>query len=134
MAASRDVSIGHIVRDLLRREVNRYANAKTSNRTDERLVAALQALLARDLAEATSWADLDSRLARHGFRMKPAGGGLTLNKRPCGTRICKASELGFAYRTFVERFQAGMPGHPHGGLDVVPLPAEPGFDVIERYN
>ena len=116
LAAGQDVSLGHLVRELLKKEITRQLSAKTSNRTDERLVAALQALLARDMAEATSWSNLSYRLARHGYGIAPAGGGIILIRRPCGTRVCKASELGFAYRTLVKRFRAGLPGHPHGTL------------------
>ena len=47
---------------------------------------------------------------------RAVGGGLVLFKSSCGTRICKGSELGFAYKTFVERFGIGMPGHPKGDL------------------
>lgn len=118
VAAEQDVTIGHLVRQLLKKEVDRRLNAKTSNRTDERLVAALQALLARDMAEALSWQDLAERLRRHGYELRPAGGGLTLHKCSCGTRVCKASELGFAYRSLVKRFEAAMPGHPHGALNL----------------
>ena len=120
VAAAQDVTIGHLVRHLLAKEVERRLNPKTSNRADEGLLAALQALLAKDMAEATGWDDLAERLARHGYELRPAGGGIVLHKKSCGTRVCKGSELGFAYRTLVQRFQTGMPGHPHCGLDVVP--------------
>lgn len=112
VAAAQDVTIGHLVRALLKKEVDRRLRAKTSSRTDERLVAALQALLARDMAEALGWQDLADRLRRHGYELWPAGGGLTLHKSSCGTRVCKASELGFAYRTLVTRFETAMPGIP----------------------
>ena len=136
VAAARDVTIGHLVRELLKKEVDRRLNAKTPNRADETLVAALQALLAKDMAEAKGWLDLSLRLARHGYELRPAGGGLTLHKISCGTRVCKASELGFAYRTLVKRFRSAMPGHPQGalGLSFASQPAveETEFDVIER--
>lgn len=116
VASAQDVTIGHLVRQLLKKEVERRLNPKTSNRADEGLVAALQALLAQDMALAGGWDDLSDRLARHGYALRPAGGGLTLHKISCGTRVCKGSELGFAYRTLVKRFRAAMPGHPHGTL------------------
>lgn len=118
VASEQDVSIGHLVRQLLSKEINRRLNPKTSNRTDEGLLAALQALLARDMAEASNWDDLALRLQFHGYELRPAGGGIVLHKRPSGTRVCKGSELGFAYRTLVQRFGKGMPGHPHGALDI----------------
>ena len=116
VASAQDVTIGHLVRQLLAKEVDRRLNAKTPKRADEGLVAALQALLARDMAEADGWDDLEARLAPHGYELRPAGGGVTLHKTSCGTRVCKGSELGFAYRTLVRRFGAGMPGHPQGNL------------------
>lgn len=135
VAAEQDVTIGHLVRHLLKREVDRRLRGKRSVQVDETLLAALQALLARDMAEASGWEDLAVRLARHGYALRPAGGGLTLHKTSCDTRVCKASELGFAYRTLVKRFGAGMPGHPHGALNFVfnadTSGAEGDFDVIE---
>jgi hypothetical protein len=142
LAVREDISVGQLVRGLLRREIDRKLNPKTSNRADEGLVAALQALLATQMALAEGWSDLAFRLAEEGYELRPAGGGLTLHKRPCGTRLCKASELGFAYRALVKRFRAGMPGHPHGSLDLVferpvrrqvdlPLEGDDIFEVID---
>ncbi|MFK7834622.1 MAG: hypothetical protein AB8B60_00245 [Sulfitobacter sp.] len=118
VASGQDVTIGHLVRVLLAKEVDRRLNPKTPMRADEALLAALQALLARDMAEAMGWADLAARLRPHGYDLRPSGGGITLHKISCGTRVCKGSELGFAYRTLVERFRAAMPGHPRGTLDL----------------
>ena len=55
VALARDVTIGHLVRQLLAREVDRRLKPKTSSRADEGLVAALQALLAQDMALAGGW-------------------------------------------------------------------------------
>lgn len=134
VAAAQDVTIGHLVRQLLKKEVDRRLRAKTSNnRPDERLIAALQALLVRDMAEACSWSDLAVRLRRQGYDLRPAGGGLTLHKTSCSTRVCKASELGFAYRTLVARFQRGMPDHPQDALNLISgADRRPPFEVIER--
>jgi len=142
VAEQQDITIGHLVRDLLSKEVNRRLNPKTPNRADEGVVTALQALLAREMALARNWADLSLRLADAGYELRPMGGGLTVHKRPCGSRLCKASELGFPYRTLVNRFRAGMPGHPHGTLNLVfdrlpskqealPLEGDAEFDVID---
>lgn len=129
VAAAQDVTIGHLVRQLLAKEVNRRLNPKTSNRADEGLVAAIQALLARDLAEADGWDNLAERLCQHGYELRPAGGGLALFKTSCGTRVCKASELGFAYRTLVARFGTSMPGHPHQ-LPEIEVKAPPAAPVL----
>ena len=127
VATARDVTIGHMVRQLLKREVDRQLSAKKSEATDERLLAALQALLARDMAQATGWDDLASRLRPHGYDLRPASGGVVLYKTSCGTRVCKGSEIGFSYSTLVKRFGCHMPNHSHdrsrralmpaGGLD-----------------
>jgi len=142
VAEQQDITVGHLVRQLLRKEVERRLDPKTPNRADEGLVAALQALLARQMALAQNWADLSLHLADAGYELRPAGGGLTLHKRPCGTRLCKASEIGFPYRALVKRFRAGMPGHPHGTLNLVfdrmpvtqpclPLEGDAEFNVID---
>lgn len=131
LAARKDVTVGQIVRDLLAQEMRKPRAAKTSDRTDEQLLASLQTLLASDMARATSWQDLADRLAKLGYDLRPAGGGLTLHRCSCGTRMCKASELGFAYGTLVRRFGVGMPGHPHGAL-VTRQEDKPDFTLIEQ--
>ncbi|MFC6636364.1 hypothetical protein GV827_09605 [Sulfitobacter sp. JBTF-M27] len=62
VASGQDVTIGHLVRVLLAKEVERRLNPRTPNRADEGLIAALQAVLARDMAEADNWDDLAARL------------------------------------------------------------------------
>lgn len=110
-AEADDVTPGHLVRTLLHREFAR-APAKRPNRADERLVARLQRLLAPTMASAASWSDMEWRLAQRGYALHPAGGGLALHDAQ-GNRLCKSSELGFAYSRLVRRFGAPMPGHPH---------------------
>ncbi len=106
---------GDLARRLVLKEIRRgkaKRSARATERADEPLLARLQRLLAPTMAAATSWPDLDARLARQGYALKPAGGGLTLHNAE-GRRLCKSSELGFAYGRFVERFGAPMLGHPH---------------------
>lgn len=112
LAQENDVTPGQIVRHLIEKELRRVRSPKTPNRADEPLVARLQRLLAADMASAVSWPDLSARLDRRGFRIMPAGGGLTLHDA-IGKRMCKASELGFPYSRLVRKFRAPMPGHPH---------------------
>jgi len=109
VATAREVTIGHMVRQLLKREVDRQQSAEQSVATDERLLAALQALLARDLAKAQSWDDLAKRLRPHGYHICRAHAGIFLMKTSCGTRVCKGSELGFPYEALVKRFGAHLP-------------------------
>jgi hypothetical protein len=113
LAAQDDVSLGQIIRNALLREVRRRTPAKTPIRADERLVAPLRALLADDLADALGWDDLQSRLRTKGYRLAEAGGGLILQSHPTGTRLCKASELGFSYSALLRRFDCSFPGHTH---------------------
>ena len=131
LANEKDVTVGQIVRSLLAQEMKSLRHTKTSDRTDEYLLASLQTLLASDMAKAQNWCDLAERIAKHGYELRPAGGGLTLHRQACGTRLCKASELGFAYGTLVRRFKMGMPGHPHS---FVPDQSQdqPDIDVLEK--
>ncbi|WP_224816579.1 relaxase/mobilization nuclease domain-containing protein [Hasllibacter sp. MH4015] len=89
--------------------------ARTPVQAEERhdLLAPIRARLAADLAQATGWQDLQARLARHGFTFRERGGGLALYSTKTAARICKASELGWAYADLVRRFGAPFPGHSH---------------------
>ena len=113
IAQARDLTPGQIVRALVEKELKRNTGAKTPNRADEPLVARLQRLLAADMASSHGWADLAGRLSLKGYEVRPAGGGLTIHDRVTGARLCKSSELGFAYARFVRKFRCPMPGHPH---------------------
>ena len=112
VAREEEVSIGQLIRDAIDRDLRRRTAAKTSVRTDERLVAALRALLADDFAYSESWEDLQRRLGRKGYTLREAGGGLVLCQRD-GHRLCKASELGYAYAALAKRFNRPFPGHRH---------------------
>jgi hypothetical protein len=112
IAAAEDASVGQIIRDAITRDLRRRQRAKTAVRPDERLVAPLRALLADDLAYARGWEDLAGRLKRKGYRLQEAGGGLVL-ERIDGTRMCKASDLGYSYSRLLRRFDAPFPGHAH---------------------
>ncbi|MCX7888768.1 MAG: hypothetical protein N2422_03435 [Rhodobacteraceae bacterium] len=110
VAAECDSTVGQIVREAIARDLYRRQRAKTSDRTDERLVAPLRALLADDLAYARDWPDLMRRLAVKGFLLREAGGGIVLCRSPGGQRLCKGSELGYSYSRLLARFGAPMPG------------------------
>jgi hypothetical protein len=113
IASDDDVSVGQIIRDAVNRDIRRRAEAKTPVRADERLVAPLRALLADDFAYARTWAELQARLGAKGYRLAEAGGGLILQARDSGDRICKASELGYSYSALLRRFDCVFPGHAH---------------------
>lgn len=113
IAHHEDQTVGQIIRDAITRDLRRREKAKTSARTDERLVAPLRALLADDLAYSTGWTDLQARLGRKGYTLREAGGGLILCRHPSGNRLCKASELGYSYSALMRRFDAPFPGHRH---------------------
>ena len=105
--------LGHLIRDLFRREAQRSCAGGTPA-TSARLVSAVEALLYRDLSLATDWGDLACRLAAEGYELRAEGAGATLYRHSCGRRICDLSALGVAYQTLARRFGAPMPGHPAG--------------------
>lgn len=109
VATARDVSVGHLVRQLLSREVERQFKGLQDGRADALLLTALSALLSHDLVEADSWENLGSRLRPHGYAMQRSGSGLALVKISCGTRVCSGSELGVEYDLFCKRFGGPMP-------------------------
>ena len=113
IARDEDVTPGQIIRGAIDRELRRRAEAKTPNRADERLVAPLRALLADDLAYAKDWSDLQARIGAKGYRLAESGGGLILQDRDTGVRLCKASELGYSYSALLRRFDSVFPGHAH---------------------
>jgi hypothetical protein len=112
-ASEDDVTVGQIIRDAVDRDLRRRAQAKTPVRADERLVAPLRALLAHDFAYARGWDDLQTRLVAKGYKLAESGGGLILQTRDTGDRICKASELGYSYSALLRRFDHVFPGHSH---------------------
>lgn len=123
VATARDVTVGHLVRQLLKREVARQLSGARTQDTDPRLLAALQALLARDMADARDWDDMVERLRPHGYTLRPSSGGVALYKTSCGTRVCKGSELGFGYATLVKRFGGPMPDHAYTNTHLGVMPA-----------
>jgi len=116
LARKADISLGQLIRDLLKREILRQQNARPPIRADEQLIAPLRARLANDLAHAKDWDELDHRLQSKGYVLRAAGGGLALHTSPGDARICKASELGFSYSRLMQRFRQRFPGHSHTWL------------------
>lgn len=136
LAAAQDRSIDQIIRGLIAREIKRADNVKSRQGADVRRVARLRRLLAPTMAEAAGWRDLQDRLRAAGFELRPAGGGLALHRLTTGDRLCKSSEIGFAYSRFVKRFGAPMPGHPrkmrHLLGPAAPEEMDDDFDLIEE--
>lgn len=134
LCRARDQSLDALLRQALDAELRRAAGpAKTPNRADERLLAPLRTLLARDLGEARNWPDLIERLARQGFELREAGGGLALHTHPGGLRQCKASELGHSYSSLMRRFGRPFPGHSHVQLASRVLSRQDENAVIEPF-
>ena len=131
IAQDRDITVGQLVRNLLSSEISRHKNARPPNRADEQLLAPLRARLAPLFADATGWDELQSSLRATGYALHPAGGGLALHTHPDGTRICKASELGFSYSRLIHRFQSGFPGHAHTWIEARVLSEEDDPVLIE---
>lgn len=138
IAKADDVTLGQVLRQLLSAEIQRTTrNAKTPYRADELLLAPLRALLAADLATASDWNDLQSRLKKRGYAFREAGGGLALHTHPDGARLCKASELGHSYGALMRRFKAPFPGHSHTHLVEKYLSStsdDSTFDVFEKFD
>jgi hypothetical protein len=132
-ARAEDVTPGQIIRDAIARDLRRR-KAKTPVRADEHLVAPLQALLGPALGLSSDWYELQAALVRHGYRLHEAGGGLALHRADDGSRVCKASELGFSYTKLQRRLGGPIP-RP-GTTTPPPAVADDGddedFDVIER--
>ncbi len=97
------------MRDAITRDLYRRERARTTVRSDERLVAPLRALLADDFNYARDWPDLLARLARKGYMLREAGGGLVVATHPQGRRLCKGSELGHGYAAPCRRFRSPFP-------------------------
>lgn len=123
VATAREVTIGHMVRQLLKREVDRQLSSKDSGVVGEGLISAVQALLARDMADASGWDDMAERLRPHGYALGPCDGGVALIKSSCGTRVCRGSELGFSYANLVKRFGSQMPQQAVAKTDNGVMPA-----------
>ncbi len=116
VAAADDASVGQIVRDAITRDLYRRERAKTTVRSDERLVAPLRALLADDFNYAKTWPELLTRLARKGYAIREAGGRIVLVAHPGGRRLCKGSDLGHSLSALCRRF-----GTPFPAADPQPL-------------
>lgn len=113
LATEQEGTVAKIVEGALREHLaTRKGAFKPHSKADERLVFALQKLLFRDMAEASSWADLDSRLGSHGYFLKISLGGMSLHTETSGQRLCNSADLGFSYATFLRRFGPGRPGNP----------------------
>ena len=114
IARSEDMTLGDLLREAVRRDIARRRAENPHNRANERLVATTQQALARDMADAQSWGDLQDRLWRKGFRLVEAGGCLILLRHPSGERVCRGSELGFSAAQLARRFNAAFPAHAQG--------------------
>ncbi len=112
LARAEDVSVGALIRDAIERDLYRRSRAKKADRPDERLIAPLRALLAEDLAFARDWRDLQGRLGAKGYQLIEAGAGLALH-RADGTKLCKASDLGYSHARLARRLGTAFPGHAH---------------------
>lgn len=113
LASEREDTVGSVLEGLLASHLQEKKKAKPKPRiADERLVFALQKLLFRDIAESTSWSDLDARMSKHGYFLRIAWGGLALHSETSGQKLCNLHDIGFSYGTFVRRFGPGKPKDP----------------------
>ena len=114
LASEQEGTVGSVVEELLASHLATTKKAHpTTKIANDRLVFALQKLLFRDLAEASSWEELDARLSKHGYYLRIAWGGLSLHSVTSGQKLCNLHDMGFSYGTFVRRFGPGKPKDPN---------------------
>ena len=115
VAHAREITVQQLLKDALKAELARaHRKARSPVRADERLVAMMRARLAADFAYARDWFDLIDRLRDKGVVLREAGGGLALFSAPTGSRICKASDVGFSLNRLARQFKAPFPGDKLG--------------------
>ena len=108
--ADRETSdVGSLIREAIERDLYRRARKAKKVHPDERSLAPLRALLADDFAFASSWPDLQDRLQAKGYALRGAGGGLILTRLD-GTRLAKASDIGYSHTRLMRRFADPFPG------------------------
>ncbi len=128
LAQERGVTVSQLLRDLVTREINMTHRARPTETAQKQMVQSLKDRLLPDFTQAKSWSDLTARLKIRGYCLIAAGGGLALHSRDNGRRVCKASELGFAYRQLIKQMGEAFPGHPHAWVAqrVLSQPVVPG--------
>lgn len=120
-----DVTVGQIIREAVQREMQRRTRSSEGAGPDEMVIAPLRALLAEDFAYAAGWDDLARRLERKGYRLVESGPGLVLIRLD-GTRMCKASDLGYSHARLTNRFGTPFPSHAQAHVVVRHRLASPG--------
>ncbi|MEM6587571.1 MAG: hypothetical protein AAF641_03920 [Pseudomonadota bacterium] len=116
LAQERGVTVSQLLRDLVTHEIDMTHRARPAETAQEQMLHVLRDRLLPDFTQAKSWSDLTARLKSKGYCLVVAGGGLALHSRDSGRRICKASDLGFAYRQLIKQMGEAFPGHPHAWL------------------
>ena len=121
----RDETPSAVLRDLVRREVQRHArrSARCDEVIDEQLLVRLRASVAESLVNARSWEQAQAALHLRGLAYVAAGGGLNLIDPETGEVLCKGSRVGPGYMDLVRRFGTGFPGHARPGLAALALAA-----------
>ena len=102
--------------EIIRRAVVFYLDrsvptARSGEASDERM-GRLREFIAQVLARSRSWAEVQHLLSDWNIGYAPRGGGLVIVTKLDKRIVCKASEVGPAYRDLVRRF-GHFPGHPH---------------------
>ncbi|MEO0771649.1 MAG: hypothetical protein AAFZ04_00570 [Pseudomonadota bacterium] len=130
LAQERGVTVSQLLRDLVTREIKMTHRARPAETAQDHMVQALRDRLLPEFTQAKSWSNLTARLKSKGYCLVVAGGGLALHSRDSGRRVCKASDLGFAYRELIKQMGEAFPGHPHAWLAqrVLSKPTIPGLD------
>ena len=107
-----DISESEVIRRALMRYLvpDRFV-ARTSEAQDERMLR-VRDFVGRVLSRARTWQEIQSLLRERGICYAPRGGGLIIKRVGSDQILCKASEVGPAYRKLVAMF-GHFPGHPH---------------------
>ncbi len=105
VAKSEDATLGEIVRDAIRRDLQRRAIAKKTQGEQRRAFDPLRKLLQSDFERAQDWQHLQSRLMDKGYRLLQGHGDVMIH-RASGELICRLSDLGQNQVALARRFQA----------------------------
>lgn len=107
-----DVSESEIIRRAVVSYLDQTLPIARSGEASDARDARLREFVAQVLTRSRTWLDVQHLLTQRDIRYVPRGGGLVIAATADNRIICKASDVGPAYRDLVRRF-GHFPGHPH---------------------
>ena len=111
IAATDGVGIEAILQNAVKRDMARRNGRLRDMATDVQFLAFLRTILAGDFTRASGWKDLQRRLKNKGYALHRKEGVLSLYRHPCGTWLCKDTDLGDNYERMTRRFWARFPNY-----------------------